>query len=108
MAQDLMVVGRRKASETRPRGARWENAVRTWGKWEERAKAWMSEEKEKRVGWGRWEDRVEFEDQGVGLARLRQGGRGRGQTLGEDVEHSTLTPVSVCHLLVLLLLQRAQ
>lgn len=58
MAQDLMVVGRRKASETRPRGARWENAVRTWGKWEERAKAWMSEEKEKRVGWGRWEDRV--------------------------------------------------
>lgn len=43
-------------------------------------------------------EKVEFEDQGVSLARLRQGGRGRGQTLGEDVEHSTLTPVvSVCH-----------
>ena len=47
MAQDLMVVGRRKASEARPRGARWENVVRTWRKWEERAKAWMREEKEK-------------------------------------------------------------
>jgi len=53
-----------------------------------------SEEGGGEVGIG---EEVEFEDQGVSLARLQQGGRGRGQRLGEEVEHCTLTPLSVCH-----------